>query len=155
MEKDMQKRQMPLLMLGAVSAHAALGQAAPAKPNIVYILCDDLGYGDVKCLNPNGKIATPNCDRLAAQGMMFTGAHSSSAVCTPTRYGLMTGRYNWRSRLKNGVIGGMSPPLIDKGRLTVPSFLKTHGYHTAGIGKWHLGFEWARKENTPAFTDGI
>ncbi len=151
----MQKRQLPLLMLGAVSAHAALGQAAPAKPNIVYILCDDLGYGDVKCLNPNGKIATPNCDRLAAQGMMFTGAHSSSAVCTPTRYGLLTGRYNWRSRLKNGVIGGMSPPLIEKGRLTVPSFLKTRGYHTAGIGKWHLGFGWARKENTQPFTDGI
>lgn len=125
------------------------------KPNIVYILCDDLGYGDVGCLNPDGKIPTPQCDRLAAQGMKFTGAHSSSAVCTPTRYSILTGRYNWRSRLKRGVLGGMSPALIEEDRLTVPAFLKTQGYHTAGIGKWHLGFEWPRKPGTEPFHDGI
>ncbi len=125
------------------------------KPNIVYILADDLGYGDVRCLNPQGKIATPHLDRLAAAGMIFTDAHSSSAVCTPTRYGLLTGRYNWRSRLKSGVMGGMSPPLIEPGRLTVAAFLQQQGYHTACIGKWHLGFDWPRQPDTAPFTDGI
>src|SRR2546422_849429 len=88
---------------------------AAAKPNLIYILCDDLGYGDVKCLNPDGKIATPNFDKLAAGGMIFTDTHSSSDVCSPTRYGIMTGRYNWRSRLKSGVLGGLSPRLIEEG----------------------------------------
>ena len=83
------------------------GAVAAAKPNIVYILADDLGYGDVHCLNPNGRIPTPHLDRLAVEGMSFTDAHSSSAVCTPSRYGLLTGRYNWRSRLKSGVQGGI------------------------------------------------
>ena len=113
-----------------------------AKPNIVFILADDLGYGDVHCLNPErGKIATPHLDRLASQGMVFTDAHSSSAVCTPTRYSILTGRYNWRSHLQSGVLGGMSPPLIAADRLTVPALLKQHGYVTACIGKWHLGME--------------
>lgn len=124
-----------LLVLFAGSARAA----DTKPPNIVYILADDLGYGDVRRLNPQGKIATRHLDRLAAAGMIFTDAHSSSAVCTPTRYGLLTGRYNWRSRLKSGVMGGMSPPLIEPGRLTVPAFLQQQGYHTACIGKWHLG----------------
>lgn len=126
-----------------------------ARPNIVVILCDDLGYGDVKCLNPEGKIATPNMDRLAAAGMIFTDAHSSSAVCTPTRYGLLTGRYNWRSRLQTHVQGGCSPRLIEPGRMTVASMLKEHGYHTAGIGKWHLGMDWALKPGAPKFGDNI
>jgi arylsulfatase A-like enzyme len=125
------------------------------RPNFIYILADDLGYGDVRCLNPEGKIATPHMDRLAAEGMRFTDAHSSSAVCTPTRYGIMTGRYNWRSRLKSGVQGGMSPDLIEDGRPTVASFLKKEGYHTACFGKWHLGFDWQRHPDTPAFTDKI
>ncbi len=132
---------------------AVTANAAP--PNIVYVLCDDLGYGDVRCLNSEGKIATPNCDRLAAAGMIFTDAHSSSAVCTPTRYGILTGRYNWRSRLKSGVMGGMSPPLIEDGRLTVPAFLHEHGYATAGIGKWHLGMNWTMKPEGAAFRDNI
>src|SRR6266498_425472 len=109
---------------------------AANHPNIVFILCDDLGYGDVKCLNRDGKIPTPNIDKLARAGMIFTDAHSSSAVCTPTRYGILTGRYNWRSRLQSGVTGGMSPPLIESGRTTLPAFLKQNGYHTAAIGKW-------------------
>ena len=125
------------------------------RPNFIYILADDLGYGDVRCLNPEGKIATPHMDRLAAEGMRFTDAHSSSAVCTPTRYGIMTGRYNWRSRLKSGVQGGMSPDLIEEGRPTVASFLKKEGYHTACFGKWHLGFDWQRHPDTPGFTDKI
>ena len=106
------------------------------------VLADDLGYGDVRCFNPEGKIATPNLDRLASQGMRFTDAHTSSAVCTPTRYGLLTGRYNWRTKLQRGVLGGLSPRLIEPGRMTVASLLKQHGYHTACVGKWHLGMDW-------------
>jgi arylsulfatase A-like enzyme len=128
---------------------------AAAKPNIVFILADDLGYGDVRCLNPDGKIPTPNLDRLAGAGMIFTDAHSSSAVCTPTRYGLLTGRYNWRSRLKSGVQGGMSPPLIEPERSTVAVFLQRNGYHTACIGKWHLGMSWSLKPGASAFDDTI
>lgn len=120
----------------------ALGTALyAAPPNIVYILADDLGYGDVHALNPErGKIATPQLDRLAGQGMTFTDAHSGSSVCTPTRYGLLTGRYAWRSRLQSGVLGDYVEPLIAADRLTVPAMLKQHGYHTAIIGKWHLGY---------------
>lgn len=113
------------------------------KPNIVYMLCDDLGYGDVRCLNPErGKIGTPHIDRLASQGMAFTDAHAGSSVCTPTRYGLLTGRYAWRTRLQQGVLdGGNDEPLIAADRLTVAGFLGRHGYATACIGKWHLGFQ--------------
>jgi arylsulfatase A-like enzyme len=115
--------------------------AKAVKPNIVYILCDDLGYGDVHCLGgERSKIATPNMDRLAAQSMTFTDAHGGSSVCTPTRYGLLTGRYAWRSRLQNGVLAGYVEPLIAADRLTVPGLLKQNGYHTAIIGKWHLGY---------------
>jgi arylsulfatase A-like enzyme len=134
----------------ATSLLLGLGLAAAAPPNIVYILCDDLGYGDVRCLNPQGKIPTPNVDRLAAAGMIFTDAHSSSAVCTPTRYGVMTGRYNWRSRLKNGVLNGYSPRLIEPDRLTVPAFLKENGYATGCIGKWHLGMNWPQSDGGAA-----
>jgi arylsulfatase A-like enzyme len=111
-------------------------------PNIVYILADDFGYGDASCYNPNSKIATPNIDSLAARGMQFTDAHTPSAVCTPTRYGILTGRYCWRTRLKYRVLDGLDPPLIESSRLTVPSLLKRNGYHTICIGKWHLGMEW-------------
>ncbi len=115
---------------------------AADKPNILYILADDLGYGDVQCLNPQrGKIKTPHLDRLAAQGMTFTDAHGGSSVCTPTRYGLLTGRYAWRTRLQSGVLDGTDdPPLISAERLTVPALLRQHGYTTAALGKWHLGF---------------
>lgn len=121
-----------------LSPHA---NADDKPPNIIYILADDLGYGDVQCLNPErGKIKTPNLDRLASQGLTFTDAHSGSSVCTPTRYGLLTGRYAWRTRLQKGVISGYVKPLITAETLTVPAFLKQHGYHTACFGKWHLGF---------------
>lgn len=113
------------------------------KPNIIFILADDLGYGDVSCYNENSKINTPNIDQLAAHGVRFTDAHSSSAVCTPTRYGILTGRYNWRSTLKSGVLNGYSKALIPQGRETVASFLQKNGYQTAAIGKWHLGWEWS------------
>ena len=114
-----------------------------AKPNLVYVICDDLGYGDIRCLNPkNGKIPTPHVDKLASEGMIFTDAHSGSSVCTPTRYGLLTGRYSWRTRLQSGVVQGFAPCLIAEDRPTVAGFLKEQGYHTAIIGKWHLDFKY-------------
>ena len=121
------------------------GPKGSGHPNIVFIMADDLGFGDVTCYNPDSKIPTPNIDRLAAQGISFTDAHSPSSVCTPTRYGVLTGRYCWRSRLKRGVFGGFDRPLIEKDRLTVASLLKKHGYGTACIGKWHLGIDWTLK----------
>lgn len=114
----------------------------PAKPNIVIVLADDLGWGDAGCNNPESLIPTPNIDSLARQGMRFTDAHTPSSVCTPTRYGLLTGRYCWRTRLTKGVLGGFSPHLMDPNRLNIASMLKTHGYRTACVGKWHLGLDW-------------
>ncbi len=108
-------------------------------PNIVYILADDLGYGDLGCYNPESKIPTPRLDRLATQGMRFTDAHSPSSVCTPTRYALLTGRYAWRTRLQRNVLGPWDKPLIAADRLTVGKLLQQHGYATACVGKWHLG----------------
>jgi arylsulfatase A-like enzyme len=114
-------------------------------PNIVVLLADDLGWGDPRCYNPASKIPTPNIDRLASEGMWFTDAHSPSGVCTPTRYGLLTGRYCWRTRLKQGVLQGYDPMLIEPGRPTVASFLRDMGYATGGFGKWHLGLGGSEK----------
>ncbi|WP_197527424.1 sulfatase family protein [Pirellulimonas nuda] len=123
----------------AVPAGLCAADAPP--PNVVYVLADDLGYGDVRCLNPErGKIETPHIDRLAGQGIVFTDAHSGSSVCTPTRYGVLTGRYAWRTRLQKGVLDGFPEPLIAADRLTVGKLLQAQGYRTACIGKWHLGF---------------
>ena len=118
--------------------------AESPKPNIVVILCDDLGYGDIQVLNPeHGKIKTPSVDQLAAEGMIFTDAHSGSSVCTPTRYGLLTGRYSWRTHLQKGVVQGFDPNLIAENRMSVSGFLKSQGYHTGIVGKWHLDFQYA------------
>ena len=119
--------------------------AAAARPNIVYVLADDLGWGDLGCYNRRSAVPTPNMDRLAGQGVRFTDMHSPSAVCTPTRYGILTGRYCWRTSLKKGVLWGYSPNLIERGRMTVPAMLKRAGYATAGVGKWHLGLGEAEK----------
>lgn len=136
----------PCILAATVVGNLLLAGTAMAskhpRPNIVYILADDLGYGDVRCLNTNGKIATPHLDRLAKDGMTFTDAHSGSAVCTPTRYGILTGRYAWRTQLQQGVLFGLSKPLISPNRLTVGKLLQQHGYDTACIGKWHLGLDW-------------
>ncbi len=124
------------------------------KPNIVVFFVDDMGYGDVSCLNRSGKIATPNFDRLAREGIVFTDAHSTSAVCSPSRYGLLTGRYNWRTSLQSGIVGHYGDPLIAEERMTVASFLKSHGYHTGCIGKWHLGMGWDFEVTTEFKPDG-
>jgi len=130
---------IPLLLVSLLAPVAV----AAEKPNIVYIICDDLGYGDIHCMAPKtSKIPTPHADRLASEGMTFTDAHSGSSVCSPTRYGIMTGRYSWRTRLQKGVVQGFAPSLIAPDRPTVASFLKSQGYHTAAIGKWHLDFEY-------------
>ncbi len=134
---------------GALAVPNMAAAAGAGKPNIVFILADDLGYGDLSCLNEKSKIQTPNLDRMAREGVIFTDAHSPSSVCSPTRYGILTGRYSWRSTLKNGVLSGGSPPLIDADRMTVASLLKADGYRTAAVGKWHLGLGWASSNGRP------
>ncbi len=114
------------------------------KPNIVYILSDDMGYGDISALNEHCAFQTPNFDAIARQGVSFTDAHATSAVCTPSRYGILTGRYNWRSRLKSYVVGGYAEPVIEEGLASVASLLKKDGYTTAAIGKWHLGMSFPK-----------
>ena len=143
-------------LLPLLFAAGALAQ----NPNIVLILADDMGYGDIQALNPSSKIPTPHLNRLAREGMTFTDAHSGSAVCTPTRYGLITGRYSWRGKLKDGVLDGYGFPLIENGRETVASFLGKQGYSTGIVGKWHLGLGFARGADahdidfTQAVSDG-
>jgi arylsulfatase A-like enzyme len=126
-------------LLNTHTLQSGNAESSLVRPNIVLILADDLGYGDPGCYSPASKIPTPHIDRLAKQGMRFTDAHTPSAVCTPTRYGVLTGRYCWRSSLKRGVLDGYAPLLIEPGRLTMASLLKQQGYATACIGKWHLG----------------
>jgi arylsulfatase A len=140
------RRGTSLLALGAV---LAAGLAAADRPNIVLILADDLGYGDIAAYQPQSKIPTPHLDRLAARGIRFTDAHTPSSVCTPTRYGLLTGRYAWRTWLKTGVLDGFDPPLLEEGRETLASFLRAKGYATAVIGKWHLGMTWTARDGRP------
>ena len=119
------------------------------RPNIIFILADDLGMGDVSCFNKSGQIKTPNIDKIGRNGIMFTDAHSSAAVCTPTRYGILTGRYNWRSRLKQGVLVQYDKPLLEAGRTNMASMLKSKGYQTAAMGKWHLGWNWSTTDGKP------
>lgn len=124
---------------------------AATNPNIVVILADDLGYGDMQCNNlERGKIPTPNMDRLAAGGMRFTDGHSSSGVCSPSRYALLTGRYHWRTKLQAGIVGVFGAPLIAPDRLTIAGLAKQHGYRTACVGKWHLGRDWGVPEDNRA-----
>jgi len=131
---------LTVFLLLCAQAFAAAGD----KPNIIFVLFDDMGYGEPKCYREGTKLQTPNLDRLAAQGMRFTDAHSAASVCTPTRYGLLTGRYPSRIG-QYGVLTTFNPPIIPKSRLTAASLLKQHGYQTACIGKWHLGMDWEGK----------
>lgn len=136
----------------AVLVTPATGQGTPestpsesprgTRPNIVLILADDLGYGDPGCYNDDSKIPTPAIDRLAAEGTRYTDAHSPSSVCSPTRYGILTGRYAWRTALKRSVLWPWDPPLLEDERTTLPEWLQGQGYATACIGKWHLGWNW-------------
>ena len=130
------------------------GLNAAEKPNIIVILADDQGFGDLGANNPQSKIATPNLDALARGGLRFTDGHTSSGVCTPTRYSLLTGRYHWRTKLQSGVLGGFSPPLIAKDRLTVAGMLKQQGYATGCFGKWHLGMSFPLKNGGVADDGG-
>ena len=143
MNRVLRDSSRPALIVSLLSASLFAAEPAAAvprsRPNVVLILADDLGIGDPRCYNPDSKIPTPSIDRLAAEGLRFDDAHSPSAVCTPTRYGLLTGRYSFRSRLKWGVLWGDDRLLIEPGRETIPSMLKRAGYATALIGKWHLG----------------
>ncbi|WP_205600156.1 MULTISPECIES: sulfatase family protein [Sphingobacterium] len=132
-----------LVILGKIDVSMAQREDFP---NIIYILVDDLGYGDISSFNNRSKIQTPFIDKLASEGMRFTDAHSNSSLCTPSRYGILTGRYAWRSKLQNGVLWSYDKPLIEESRPTVASLLKRNGYHTACIGKWHLGLEWKRDQ---------
>ncbi|MFI3279595.1 MAG: arylsulfatase [Rikenellaceae bacterium] len=141
------KLKSSLLLPLALMSAAPL--AAKQKPNIIFILADDLGYGDLECYNPDCKIPTQHLNQMAENGVKFTDAHTSSGVSTPTRYGIITGRYNWRSTLKSGVLSGTSEALIDNDRTTVADVLKHSGYSTAAIGKWHLGWNWAITEQDP------
>ena len=125
-----------------------------ARPNLIILLADDMGYGDLGCQNPQSKIPTPNLDKLASEGIRFTDAHSPSAVCSPTRYAILTGRYCWRTRLKRSVLWPWDRPLIEADRLTVGKLLKAHGYDTACIGKWHLGWDWPTIDGKEPFGIG-
>lgn len=134
-----------LAIILMASTFVAGGAESKRTPNIILILADDMGYGDVGCYNPDSRIPTPNIDRLAEEGIRFTDAHSADAVCTPSRYGLLTGRYCWRTRLKTQVLFNWEPPLIEPGRETLASLLKKQGYRTAIAGKWHLGLGFTAK----------
>jgi arylsulfatase A len=128
--------------------------SAQKAPNVIFILADDLGYGDLSYLNSNSKIFTPNIDQLARDGKSFTDAHAPASLCTPTRYAILTGRYGWRSSLKKGVLKHYDPPLIEKGRFTIGQLFKQNNYSTACIGKWHLGWEWSLNNNS-FFSDSL
>ncbi|UCS94664.1 arylsulfatase [Echinicola marina] len=143
---------IPLFLISFIAIISCSSDLAQTdqKPNIVLILADDLGYGDIKTYNAAAKVNTPNLDQMCNEGMRFMDAHSPSAVCTPTRYGILTGRYSWRSRLKKGVLWPWDSPLIEKDRKTLPDMLKDEGYQTAAIGKWHLGWNWPTTDSIPA-----
>lgn len=130
-----------LLVTGLMLGHAGVSIANDAKPNVIVIYTDDQGYGDVSELNAKSKFQTPNMDRLAREGVAFTNGHSADSVCTPSRYGVLTGRYPWRTVRKQGVLGAEAPCMIADGRVTLATLFKDHGYHTALVGKWHLGMD--------------
>jgi arylsulfatase A-like enzyme len=134
-----------LLRFALLGFAALFAAAAEPPPNIIVMLADDMGYGDPRCYNPASKIPTPNMDRIAAEGLRFTDAHTPAAVCTPTRYGFVTGRYAWRTRLKTMVLWSeYEDPLIEPSRETVARVLQRSGYRTAAVGKWHLGLNFAK-----------
>lgn len=148
---------LPLFALASLAALVGCSSQPPAEermPNIIFLMADDMGYGDPGSFNEDSKIPTPAMDALASGGMRFTDAHSGSAVCTPTRYGVVTGRYAWRTPLKRGVLSGYSRALIEPGRMTVGGMLREQGYHTAVVGKWHLGLDWTTLSEPASWDEG-
>lgn len=144
---SLSKIVLPLLLLSSIVSFASQKKSETKEfPNIVYVLADDMGQGDLSCYNPKSKIPTINLDKLAEAGAMFTDAHSGASICTPTRYGILTGRYCWRSTLKERVVSGYDPCIISDERETVATLLQRNGYKTALVGKWHLGLDWTCKE---------
>jgi len=142
--------KLHLLIFACLALSSGRGFGAEQRPNIVLILADDLGYGDVRCYNSESKVATPNVDRLAAEGMRFTDAHSSTTVCTPSRYSLITGQLAFRVPNGGAVFTGVGgPSLIAPGRLTLPGMLRNQGYATAAVGKWHIGLTFRDKDGQP------
>ncbi|MFT4566380.1 MAG: arylsulfatase A [Saprospiraceae bacterium] len=134
---------LPVIIMTLNACNDSVQDLESLRPNIVIILADDFGVGDIQAHYPDNKIPTPYLDNFVSQSMSFIDAHSGSAVCTPTRYGLLTGRYAWRTQLQEWVLACYEPPLIDVDRLTLPAYLKPLGYSTACIGKWHLGLNWS------------
>lgn len=142
------KSSLHLVFFALTAFSVQAQQPAKSRPNIVVIYTDDQGFGDASCYNPESKIQTPNLDKLAAGGIRFTDAHCSDSVCTPSRYGLLTGRYSWRTTLKQGVFGAEEPCLITDGRMTLASLCRDHGYATAMVGKWHLGMDFPGEQDS-------
>lgn len=140
--------RLPFLLVSIALSLCPAASAAPPM-NILLLYADDLGYGDLGCFNKDSKIPTPHLDRLAAEGLRFTDAHSSSGICTPSRYAMLTGRYHWRDF--HGIDTGFDPPVFRPNQLTLPAMLRQQGYTTACIGKWHLGWDWnsIRKPGAP------
>ena len=135
-----------LISFLSASYTAANEPTGPSKPNVVIVLTDDLGYGDVSFLNPESKVKTPHMDALAREGVWATDAHAPSTVCSPSRYAILTGRYAWRGKLRAGRLNPWAESAISKDRVTLPKLLKRKGYFTACVGKWHLGFDWPWKD---------
>ena len=143
------------LLLGLFAACLCSETLAADPPNVIVVMADDLGIGDVSPTNPDCKIRTPHLQKMAEQGLTFLDAHTPSSVCTPTRYGLLTGRYNWRSRLARGVLNGTSSHLIPADRPTLGHLMRKADYHTAMIGKWHLGWDWHKEGKKIDFTKPV
>ncbi len=134
--------KIPMFVCAAITLTGMLISAeAKDRPNVIVIYTDDQGYGDVSALNPNAKFQTPNLDRRVNEGVAFTRGHSADSVCTPSRYGLLAGRYPWRTERKRGVMGAEGTCMIVDGRMTLANLFKDSGYHTAMVGKWHLGMD--------------
>ena len=144
------KLKVLLFLFIPVSALCTWSQESSKRPNVILILADDLGYGDISHLNSNSKISTPNIDDLAKRGISFTNAHAPASVCTPTRYSILTGEYPWRSERKKGVNWVWEGPLIDRDRITLADLFQQVNYSTACIGKWHLGLDWPTIDGLPA-----
>ncbi|MFT5499218.1 MAG: arylsulfatase A, partial [Kiritimatiellia bacterium] len=144
------KRLQPNTKSGARLAPTSVHPSSAGKPNIVLILADDFGWGDASCNHPDSPIPTPAIDRIAEEGIRFTNAHTPSSVCTPTRYGVLTGRYPWRTYLKEAVLPYYAPALITADQTTLASYLRSQGYRSGGFGKWHLGLDWTPVEGDPA-----